>query len=128
MTTIGRTIAAAREGAGYTLADLSARTCIRRPVLSAIEADDFRACGGDFYARGHIRTICRELGIDPAEQIERFDREHAHERTVPAFTGRPVTGGPDPHPPEGGAPAAEPGTGEPGGTAGTGPADRVPQQ
>ncbi|GAA4933700.1 hypothetical protein GCM10023224_12620 [Streptomonospora halophila] len=92
MSTIGRTIAAARESAGYTLAELSTRTCIRRPVLTGIEDDDFRACGGDFYARGHIRALCRELGIDPAELIELYDREHAKERTVPAFTDRPVTG------------------------------------
>ncbi|MUL40138.1 DUF4115 domain-containing protein [Streptomonospora sp. PA3] len=91
MTTIGRTIAAARESAGYTLAELSARTCIRRPVLAGIEADDFRGCGGDFYARGHIRSVCRELGIDPAELIELYDSEHARERTVPAFTDKPIT-------------------------------------
>ncbi|WP_040270560.1 helix-turn-helix domain-containing protein [Streptomonospora alba] len=92
MSTIGRTIAAARENAGYTLADLSSRTCIRRTVLGGIENDDFRPCGGDFYARGHIRAVCRELGLDPAELVERYDREHARERTVPAFTDKPVTG------------------------------------
>ncbi|MFD0776760.1 helix-turn-helix domain-containing protein, partial [Streptomonospora algeriensis] len=92
MTTIGRTIAAARENAGYSLADLSARTCIRRPVLAGIEDDDFRACGGDFYARGHIRAVCRELGIDPAELLECYDREYAQNRAVPAFTDKPITG------------------------------------
>ncbi|GAA4887908.1 helix-turn-helix domain-containing protein [Streptomonospora salina] len=96
MSTIGRTIAAARENAGFTLADLSARTCIRRTVLDGIERDDFRACGGDFYARGHIRSVCRELGIDSGGLVEHYDREHAQERTVPAFTGRPVAGRADP--------------------------------
>ncbi|QBI53253.1 helix-turn-helix domain-containing protein [Streptomonospora litoralis] len=93
MTTIGQTIAAARESAGHSLADLSARTCIRRPVLAGIEADDFGPCGGDFYARGHIRAVCRELGIDSGDLLRRFDSEYAHERSVPAFTGKAVTAG-----------------------------------
>ncbi|PSL01006.1 cytoskeletal protein RodZ [Murinocardiopsis flavida] len=82
MSTIGRTLAAIREQAGYTVAGLSGRTCIREQVLEAMEADDFAPCGGDFYARGHIRSLCRELGVDAAPLIERFDREHA---------GRPET-------------------------------------
>ncbi|MDT0302178.1 helix-turn-helix domain-containing protein [Streptomonospora wellingtoniae] len=109
MSTIGRTIAAARESVGYTLAELSTRTCIRRPVLTGIESDDFRLCGGDFYARGHIRALCRELGIDPAELLELYDREHAQERTVPAFTDSPVTGRGDGSADARGADAPEPG-------------------
>ncbi|MBV2367244.1 helix-turn-helix domain-containing protein, partial [Streptomonospora nanhaiensis] len=93
MTTIGQTLAAAREDLGYSLADLSARTCIRQPVLAGMEGDDFRVCGGDFYARGHIRSVCRELGLDPGPLIEEFDREHARGSMAPAFTGAPVTTG-----------------------------------
>ncbi|MDA0566864.1 helix-turn-helix domain-containing protein, partial [Streptomonospora sp. S1-112] len=104
MTTIGQTLAAAREDLGYSLADLSARTCIRQPVLAGMEGDDFRVCGGDFYARGHIRSVCRELGLDPAPLVEEFDREHARGSMAPAFTGAPVTGTVTPARPRQGAP------------------------
>ncbi|MFV2194623.1 RodZ domain-containing protein [Nocardiopsis sp. LOL_012] len=84
MATIGQTLAAARAASGLTVADLSTRTRIRVPVLLGIEAEDFHPCGGDFYARGHIRGICRALGLDPAPFLEEFDREHAG-RDRPAF-------------------------------------------
>jgi hypothetical protein len=84
MATIGHTLAAARIAAGYTVADLSTRTRIREPVLRAIEAEDFVPCGGDFYARGHIRGVCRALGLDPDPLLAEFDRDHAN-KTKPAF-------------------------------------------
>ncbi|WP_061079554.1 helix-turn-helix domain-containing protein [Nocardiopsis alborubida] len=84
MATIGQTLSAARVAAGYTVADLSIRTRIREPVLTAIEQEDFFSCGGDFYARGHIRRVCRTLGLDPAPLLAEYDREHAS-RAIPAF-------------------------------------------
>lgn len=77
MATIGQTLAAARIAAGYTVADLSTRTHIRERVLRGIEEEDFVPCGGDFYARGHIRGLCRALGLDPEPLVEEYGREHA---------------------------------------------------
>ncbi|MFE3457564.1 helix-turn-helix domain-containing protein [Nocardiopsis aegyptia] len=77
MATIGHTLAAARIAAGYTVADLSTRTRIRERVLKGIEAEDFVPCGGDFYARGHIRGICRALGLDPDPLLAEYERDHA---------------------------------------------------
>ena len=77
MATIGHTLAAARIAAGYTVADLSTRTRIRERVLKGIEAEDFVLCGGDFYARGHIRGICRALGLDPDPLLAEYERDHA---------------------------------------------------
>ncbi|MCY9782637.1 helix-turn-helix domain-containing protein [Nocardiopsis sp. EMB25] len=82
MATIGQTLAAARVAAGLTVADLSTRTRIREQVLRGIEREDFLPCGGDFYARGHIRGICRALGLDPAPLLDEFDREHARPGTA----------------------------------------------
>lgn len=93
MATIGQTLAAARVNAGYTVADLSARTRIREPVLAGIEGDDFGPCGGDFYARGHIRNLCRQLGLDPAPLIEHFDKEHAQHTAVPLILRRAAVAG-----------------------------------
>src|SRR5690606_4706009 len=33
-------------------------------------------CGGNFYARGHIRSIARVIGIDPEPLVAEFDATH----------------------------------------------------
>ena len=57
-------LAAARTRLGLTVDQLADRTRIRPHVIESIEVDDFAPCGGDFYARGHLRTLARVLGID----------------------------------------------------------------
>ena len=47
-----------------SLATLSERTRVRPALIEALERNDFAACGGEVYARGHVRTIARVLGID----------------------------------------------------------------
>ena len=70
---IGATLAAARRHAGLTVGDVSNRTRVREIIIEAIEQDDYVACGGDFYARGHIRAIAGAVGADPEPLIEEFD-------------------------------------------------------
>lgn len=70
---IGTTLSRARETAGLSVAEVSARTRIRTPLIRAIEADDFGPCGGDFYARGHIRAIARIVGVDSRPLIDAYD-------------------------------------------------------
>ena len=53
---IGETLAKARRDAGLTVTQVSERTRIRETIIRGIEQDDYAACGGDFYARGHIRA------------------------------------------------------------------------
>ena len=72
---IGETLAAARQARGWTIADVSAATRIRSSLIAAIEREDFKGCGGDFYARGHIRNIATVLGVDPAPLLAEFDRQ-----------------------------------------------------
>jgi cytoskeletal protein RodZ len=70
---IGATLASARRHAGLTVADVSERTRVRQTIVQGIEHDDYAACGGDFYARGHIRAIAEAVGTNPAPLIEEFD-------------------------------------------------------
>ena len=70
---IGDTLAAEREQAGLTVAQVSQQTRIRETIIRNIEHDDFSACGGDFYARGHIRSIARASGADPEPLIREYD-------------------------------------------------------
>jgi cytoskeletal protein RodZ len=73
---IGETLADARRQAGLTVTDVSQQTRIRESIIRDIEQDDFAACGGDFYARGHIRSIAGVVGTDPAPLISEYDAEH----------------------------------------------------
>lgn len=74
---IGPELAAARLRVGLTVDELAERTRIRPHVIEAIELDDFGPCGGDVYARGHIRTLARMLGRDAVPLLESFDNRYA---------------------------------------------------
>jgi cytoskeleton protein RodZ len=74
--TVGRTLQQARDKAKLTVEDVSTSTRVRAPIVHAIEADDFSRCGGDVYARGHVRTLARAVGLDPGALVEQYDEEH----------------------------------------------------
>ena len=74
---IGPQLEAARERLRLTVDQLSERTRIRPHVIEAIEVDDFGPCGGDFYARGHLRTLARVLGIDAGPLVASYDETYA---------------------------------------------------
>ncbi|MEU5365776.1 RodZ domain-containing protein [Streptomyces sp. NPDC005925] len=73
---IGRALQQARIAAGLTVDDVSTATRVRLPIVHAIEADDFAPCGGDVYARGHIRTLARAVSLDPVPLLEQYDDDH----------------------------------------------------
>ena len=73
---IGEVLAAARRQAGPTITQVSQRTRIRETIIRGIEEDDFAACGGDFYARGHIRAIVRAAGMDGEPLVRQYDSSH----------------------------------------------------
>jgi cytoskeletal protein RodZ len=81
---IGDTLAEARSQAGLTITQVSQRTRIRETIIRGIEHNDFSACGGDFYARGHIRSIARVVGIDPEELIRQYDATHGAPEAIRA--------------------------------------------
>lgn len=74
---VGPEIAAARTRLGLSVEQLAERTRIRPHVLESIEVDDFEPCGGDFYARGHLRTLARVLGIDASGILAAYDERYA---------------------------------------------------
>ncbi|HEV2798174.1 MAG TPA: helix-turn-helix domain-containing protein [Nocardioides sp.] len=75
---IGPELAAARTRLGLTVDQLAERTRIRPHVIEAVEVDDFEPCGGDFYARGHLRTLARVLGVDVTPLLASYDERYAH--------------------------------------------------
>ncbi|EPH42739.1 helix-turn-helix domain-containing protein [Streptomyces aurantiacus] len=80
---IGHVLRQARVDAGLTVDEISTSTRVRIPIVHAIEQDDFSRCGGDVYARGHIRTLARAVGIDPAPLIAQYDEGHGGRPPAP---------------------------------------------
>ncbi|GAA4662906.1 helix-turn-helix domain-containing protein [Streptomyces chumphonensis] len=73
---VGRVLRQARIQAGLTVEEVSAATRVRVPIVQAIEQDDFSRCGGDVYARGHIRSLAKAAGLDSAPLVDQYDAEH----------------------------------------------------
>jgi cytoskeleton protein RodZ len=85
---LGAALAAARRERGLSVEEVSAATRIRPAIVRAIEADDFDACGGAVYARGHLRSVAQVVGADPRPLIEEFDRRF--NQPVPALRTAPL--------------------------------------
>ncbi|WP_369207863.1 helix-turn-helix domain-containing protein [Streptomyces sp. PU-14G] len=83
---VGRALRQARIDARLTVEEISTSTRVRAPIVQAIEQDDYSRCGGDVYARGHLRTLARAVGLDADALVEQYDAEHGGrpEPTAPA--------------------------------------------
>jgi cytoskeletal protein RodZ len=76
-------ISKARKDAGLSIDDLSAATNIRGTLLREMEANNFSQCGGETYARGHLRNIAVKLNVDPQIFLTAFEDEQMHvDRTM----------------------------------------------
>ena len=78
--TLGTLLRDAREAARLSLEDVSESTNIRVGLLYEMERNLFVHCGGDTYARGHLRNIAQLIGLDPMILITAFNEEHSSER------------------------------------------------
>jgi cytoskeletal protein RodZ len=74
---LGSVIRQARIDAGLSIDDLSERTSIRAGLLKEIESDDFTKCGGETYARGHLRNIAPQIKMDPQLLLELYENEQS---------------------------------------------------
>jgi cytoskeletal protein RodZ len=70
---IGDALAEARRQAGLTVGQVGHQTGIPETIITAIEGDDYTACGGDSNARGYIRGIARAVGADPEPLIRAYN-------------------------------------------------------
>lgn len=69
---IGEKLLSARLAAGLTAREVSESTRITVEVLHRVEAGQFARCGGDVYARGHIRAYARAVGLDPEPMLAEY--------------------------------------------------------
>jgi cytoskeletal protein RodZ len=92
---IGAVLADARWRSHLTVDEISRRTKIREAVIWGIEQDDFSVCGGDAYARGHIRAIAQAVEIDAEPLISQYDQTYRASEDTGAAAAPP----PPPPPP-----------------------------
>ncbi len=78
--TLGSTIRDAREAARISLESLSDSTSIRMGLLTEMENNNFKHCGGDTYARGHLRSIANRIGLNPQILLDLYDDQHSTEK------------------------------------------------
>ncbi|MFZ2228625.1 MAG: RodZ domain-containing protein [Candidatus Nanopelagicaceae bacterium] len=74
---LGSILKQARQSAGVSIDSLAERTSVRATLLRDFELDDFSKCGGDTYARGHVRNLANALGVEPKVFLERYDAEQS---------------------------------------------------
>jgi cytoskeletal protein RodZ len=87
--TPGAALAAARQQAGLSVEDVAATTRIRATLVRAIEHDEYERCGGEVYARGHIRSIAHAVGTDAEPLLADFDRRYGH--PAPKLAAAPIS-------------------------------------
>jgi cytoskeleton protein RodZ len=82
MGDVGARLRTAREKAGLTIEEISARTRIKASALAAIERGEFHRLPGEFFTRAFLGTYARELKLPVAEVMAEYD------------SGRPVQAAP----------------------------------
>jgi cytoskeletal protein RodZ len=94
---LGSALQAAREARGLSVADVAAAINLRETVVRAIERDDFSLCGGDVYARGHVRAYARQVGLEEQPLLDAYAEQHGG-ATRAAAAGVPAGPAPAPAP------------------------------
>lgn len=75
--TLGEAIRKAREDAGLSIDELARIVVLRSRLLTDMESNDFTQCGGDTYARGHLRNIALATHASSQEFIALYNAEHS---------------------------------------------------
>jgi len=72
---LGALIAKSRTDARLTIEDLAKLTNIPPTLLRDMENNNFKKCGGETYARGHLRNIAAKVGVDERIFLDLFESE-----------------------------------------------------
>ncbi len=74
---LGALITKSRTAARLSIEDLSTMTNIPASLLREMENNNFKKCGGETYARGHLRNMAAKLEIDERAFLDLFEIEVA---------------------------------------------------
>ena len=76
---LGSVISASRNAASMTIDQLADATSVRPGLLREMENDNFVNCGGETYARGHLRNIAVALKVNPETFLSLYVEEQSVE-------------------------------------------------
>jgi cytoskeletal protein RodZ len=76
MSSLGATLAEAREARGVTHSDAASATNIKVQHIEAIERDDFSPFAAPAYAKGFIRIYADYLGLDSGPLVKQYTDAH----------------------------------------------------
>ncbi len=90
--TLGEVLAAKRGERGLTIEQAAAATRIRAHYLSALESNELERLAAPVYAKGHLRTYARFLGLDPeplVAMLKPAPRDPRRLLSIASVTARP---------------------------------------
>lgn len=74
MESVGELLRVEREAQGKTIADVAKATKMSTRTIESLEDDRFSAFPAPVYAKGHLRTYARFLGLDEDDIVEKYMR------------------------------------------------------
>ena len=92
MADVSTALRTARERAGLTLDDISARTKIKVGFLQAIERGEFERLPGEFFTRAFLRTYAREVHLAEEPVVQDYDAARRPVSPVELPPASPVAG------------------------------------
>ena len=72
MIEFGRTLRAAREAKGYTIAQIAENTHMAPSTVEDLEKEDFTHIPAPIYGRGFVKLYCEAVGLDPKPMVAEF--------------------------------------------------------
>jgi cytoskeleton protein RodZ len=85
----GATLRAAREAAGIEVVDLARRIRLEPKLILALESEAWDQLAGPAFIKGYIRSVARELGLDPTTALAQYNAQaRVTEPTLADFESR----------------------------------------
>ena len=72
MIEFGKTLRAAREAKGLSVANIAEATHMLVRIVEGLENEDFSALPAPIYGRGFVKLYCEQVGLDPKPMIAEF--------------------------------------------------------
>lgn len=72
MIEFGKTLRAAREAKGLSVAQIAEATRMLSSMVENLEKEDFSSLPAPIYGRGFVKLYCEQVGLDPKPMIAEF--------------------------------------------------------
>lgn len=72
---VGNQLRKAREAKGMSIAQVADTQHLRPSVIQAIEDGQYEKIGSELFLKGYVRTYAEQVGLNPAELMDKLDWE-----------------------------------------------------